>query len=86
MQLIIFLLAELRVHFEPTIWREYSAPAKEHPMSQVIFDVKAAFEKIGSKTKVMPASIVTPREVNRFNFISKILKKKKIEDVRRKIT
>ncbi|KIK61309.1 hypothetical protein GYMLUDRAFT_42892 [Collybiopsis luxurians FD-317 M1] len=54
---------ELRVHFEPTIWREYAVPGKEHPMSQVIFDVKAIFEKIGSKTKVMPASIVTPREV-----------------------
>ncbi|KAJ3912965.1 hypothetical protein F5877DRAFT_53203 [Lentinula edodes] len=54
---------ELRVHFEPTIWREYAAPGKEHPMSQVIFDVKAIYGKVGSKTKVMPASIVTPREV-----------------------
>ncbi|KAJ3991515.1 hypothetical protein F5050DRAFT_1867629 [Lentinula boryana] len=54
---------ELRVHFEPTIWREYAIPGKEHPMSQVIFDVKAAYGKIGSNTKVMPASIVTPREV-----------------------
>ncbi|KAJ3935652.1 MAG: hypothetical protein NXY57DRAFT_1035937 [Lentinula lateritia] len=54
---------ELRVHFEPTIWREYAAPGKEHPMSQVIFDVKAIYGKFGSKTKVMPASIVTPREV-----------------------
>ncbi|KAF9076602.1 hypothetical protein BDP27DRAFT_1389435 [Rhodocollybia butyracea] len=54
---------ELRVHFEPTIWREYAVPGKEHPMSQVIFDVKRIYERIGSNTKVMPASIVTPREV-----------------------
>ncbi|KAJ4472087.1 hypothetical protein J3R30DRAFT_3660003 [Lentinula aciculospora] len=54
---------ELRVHFEPTIWREYATPGKDHPMSQVIFDVKAVYGRIGSKTKVMPASIVTPREV-----------------------
>ncbi|KAJ3820871.1 hypothetical protein EV361DRAFT_263460 [Lentinula raphanica] len=54
---------ELRVHFEPTIWREFAVPGKEHPMSQVIFDVKAIFGKLGSSTKVMPASIVTPREV-----------------------
>ncbi|KAJ3832304.1 hypothetical protein F5878DRAFT_16128 [Lentinula raphanica] len=54
---------ELRVHFEPTIWREFAVPGKEHPMSQVIFDVKAVFGKLGSSTKVMPASIVTPREV-----------------------
>lgn len=33
-------------------------------MSQVIFDVKAVYGQIGSKTKVMPASIVTPREAS----------------------
>ncbi|KAF5392774.1 hypothetical protein D9757_001011 [Collybiopsis confluens] len=54
---------ELRVHFEPTIWREFAVPGKEHPMAQVIFDIKAVFGKIGSKTKVMPASVVTAREV-----------------------
>jgi len=57
-------MAELRVHFEPTLWREYANPGKEHPMSQVIFDVKDVYKKIGSKTLVMPASLVTCKEVS----------------------
>ncbi|KAF5364750.1 hypothetical protein D9758_009309 [Tetrapyrgos nigripes] len=54
---------ELRVHFQPTIWREYANPGKEHPMSQVVFDVKNVYKKIGSKTLVMPASLVTCKEI-----------------------
>ncbi|THU97473.1 aldolase [Dendrothele bispora CBS 962.96] len=54
---------ELRVHFQPTLWREYANPGKEHPMSQVVFDVKDVYKKIGSKTMVMPASLVTCKEI-----------------------
>ncbi|KAI0793499.1 aldolase [Abortiporus biennis] len=53
---------ELRVHFEPSIWKEYQETAKEHPMAPVIADIVAAFRGIGSKTLVMPASIVTAKE------------------------
>lgn len=53
---------ELRVHFEPTVWREFADPATEHPMSSVILTVLDAFKKINSKTLVMPASIVTAKE------------------------
>ncbi|KAJ3563222.1 hypothetical protein NP233_g9084 [Leucocoprinus birnbaumii] len=54
---------ELRVHFEPSLWKEYADPAADHPMSQVILSVVAAFREIKSSTKVLPASIVTPAEV-----------------------
>ncbi|KAL1744266.1 hypothetical protein HDZ31DRAFT_39043 [Schizophyllum fasciatum] len=53
---------ELRVHFEPSLWREFADPATEHPMSGVILTVLDAYKKIGSKTLVMPASIVTAKE------------------------
>ncbi|KAI4525044.1 aldolase [Schizophyllum commune Loenen D] len=53
---------ELRVHFEPSTWREFADPATEHPMSGVILTVLDAYKKIGSKTLVIPASIVTAKE------------------------
>ncbi|KAI0078880.1 aldolase [Panus rudis PR-1116 ss-1] len=54
---------ELRVHFEPGVWKEYSDTAKEHPMAPVIGSIVKAFRRTGSKTLVMPASIVTAAEV-----------------------
>ncbi|GLB39320.1 putative transaldolase/Fructose-6-phosphate aldolase [Lyophyllum shimeji] len=52
---------ELRVHFEPSLWKEYEQPATQHPMSPVISAMIEALK--GSKTLVMPASIVTVPEV-----------------------
>ncbi|KDQ60312.1 hypothetical protein JAAARDRAFT_174366 [Jaapia argillacea MUCL 33604] len=54
---------ELRAHFEPSLWKEYKDPAKEHPMSPVISAIVQTFKTIGSTTLVMPASIVTAAEV-----------------------
>lgn len=47
--------SELRVHFEPFLWREYSDTASEHPMALVIRDIVHTYKRIGSKTLVMPA-------------------------------
>ncbi|EIM82164.1 aldolase [Stereum hirsutum FP-91666 SS1] len=55
---------ELRVHFEPSLWREYKDTASEHPMAIVIYDIVETYKRIGSKTLVMPASIVTAAEVS----------------------
>ncbi|ETW75968.1 hypothetical protein HETIRDRAFT_481526 [Heterobasidion irregulare TC 32-1] len=54
---------ELRVHFEPGIWKEYKDTAAEHPMALVIADIVKTYKQIGSKTLIMPASIVTAAEV-----------------------
>ncbi|KAG7092083.1 hypothetical protein E1B28_008461 [Marasmius oreades] len=54
---------ELRVHFEPSLWRDYTHPAEDHPSSQTIVSIKQAFQTLESKTQVMPASIVTVNEV-----------------------
>ncbi|TFK47557.1 aldolase [Heliocybe sulcata] len=54
---------ELRVHFEPTLWKKYAEPAYEHPMSSVIGSIVKTFKAMDSKTLVMPASIVTAEEV-----------------------
>lgn len=54
---------ELRVHFEPTVWKKYKNTAVEHPTAQVIKDIISTFKLINSKTLVMPASIVTVDEV-----------------------
>ncbi|CCM07099.1 uncharacterized protein FIBRA_09426 [Fibroporia radiculosa] len=54
---------ELRVHFEPKIWKEYNDTAREHPMAPVIASIVQEFRAIDSKTLVMPASIVTSTEV-----------------------
>ncbi|RDX55857.1 aldolase [Lentinus brumalis] len=54
---------ELRVHFEPELWKEYADTAREHPASQVIKDIVQLYQEIGSSTLVMPASIVTAKEV-----------------------
>lgn len=54
---------ELRVHFEPSLWKEYANAAVEHPMAPVIGSIVQTFKAIGSKTLVMPASIVTAEEV-----------------------
>ncbi|OBZ79776.1 Transaldolase [Grifola frondosa] len=54
---------ELRVHFEPGVWKGYRNAAKEHPMASVISDIVKVYKKIGSKTLVMPASIVSAAEV-----------------------
>lgn len=51
-------MAELRVHSEPSLWKEYKDTAKEHPMGPVIASVVEAFRNIGSKTLVMPARCV----------------------------
>ncbi|KIM72469.1 hypothetical protein PILCRDRAFT_829717 [Piloderma croceum F 1598] len=54
---------ELRVHFDPTLWKEYTDTAREHPMSTVISEIIQVFKKLRSSTLVMPASIVTSAEV-----------------------
>ncbi|TFY60376.1 hypothetical protein EVG20_g7439 [Dentipellis fragilis] len=54
---------ELRVHFEPSVWKEYKDTANEHPMAQVIRDIVRVYKANGTKTLVMPASIVTVAEV-----------------------
>ncbi|EKM75665.1 hypothetical protein AGABI1DRAFT_132057 [Agaricus bisporus var. burnettii JB137-S8] len=54
---------ELRVHFDKEVWKEYSNPAQEHPMSTVILSVIATFREIKSQTQVIPASIVTIDEI-----------------------
>ncbi|KAJ7107060.1 hypothetical protein C8R44DRAFT_805170 [Mycena epipterygia] len=54
---------ELRVHFQVGLWKEYADTKTEHPMSAVILSIVHAFRELGSKTLVMPASIVTPEEV-----------------------
>lgn len=54
---------ELRVHFEPNLWKKYDDTAREHPMASVIHDIVATYKSIGAKTLVMPASIVTGEEV-----------------------
>ncbi|PCH36836.1 aldolase [Wolfiporia cocos MD-104 SS10] len=53
---------ELRVHFEPGVWKEYKDTAREHPMALVIANIVGIFKNIGSKTLVMPASIVNAQE------------------------
>ncbi|KAJ7641934.1 hypothetical protein FB45DRAFT_901388 [Roridomyces roridus] len=50
---------ELRVHFEPGLWKEYADPKTEHPMSAVILSIVHTFREIGSKTLVMPARFVS---------------------------
>jgi hypothetical protein len=64
LELITYETAELRVHFDPTLWKEYPDTAKEHPMSSVISEIIQVFKKLGSSTLVMPASIVTSAEVS----------------------
>ncbi|KAI0639407.1 aldolase [Trametes polyzona] len=54
---------ELRVHFEPGVWKEYADTAREHPMGPVIGAIVQLYKEIGSPTLVMPASIVTAKEV-----------------------
>ncbi|KZP13424.1 aldolase [Athelia psychrophila] len=53
---------ELRVHFAP-IWKEHQDTAKDHPMGPVIQDIVRVYRHLGSKTLIMPASIVTTAEV-----------------------
>lgn len=50
--------AELRVHFEPSIWKEYEDTVKGHPMCPIILSITKEFKRIGSKTLVMPARLV----------------------------
>ncbi|KAI0365251.1 aldolase [Pilatotrama ljubarskyi] len=54
---------ELRVHFEPGVWKEYEDTAREHPMAPVIGAIVKLYGEIGARTLVMPASIVTAKEV-----------------------
>ncbi|KAJ7503251.1 hypothetical protein B0H11DRAFT_1984704 [Mycena galericulata] len=54
---------ELRVHFQAGLWKKYADPKTEHPMSSVILSIVHTFRDLGSKTLVMPASIVTPEDV-----------------------
>ncbi|VDC07498.1 unnamed protein product [Peniophora sp. CBMAI 1063] len=54
---------ELRVHFEPDLWKKYDDTAREHPMGSVIHEIVATYKSIGAKTLVMPASVVTGEEV-----------------------
>lgn len=46
---------ELRVHFEPPLWKEYKDTATEHPASPIIQSIVSALK--GSETLVMPARL-----------------------------
>lgn len=48
-------LSELRVHFEPGLWKEYTDTAAEHPVIPIIRSIVETYHKIGAKTLVMPA-------------------------------
>ncbi|KAK0210522.1 hypothetical protein DFS33DRAFT_1378515 [Desarmillaria ectypa] len=56
---------ELRVHFEEGLWKAYKVGVKgeEHPMIDVVRVIMMVYKTKRTKTKVMPASIVTAQEV-----------------------
>ncbi|KAK0459494.1 uncharacterized protein EV420DRAFT_269371 [Desarmillaria tabescens] len=56
---------ELRVHFQEGLWKAYKVGVKgeEHPMIDVVRAIVMVYKTKGTKTKVMPASIVTAQEV-----------------------
>lgn len=49
---------ELRVHFEPGVWKAYEDTAREHPMGPVVGAIVQLYREIGSRTLVMPARYV----------------------------
>ncbi|KAH7882446.1 hypothetical protein F5I97DRAFT_1910352 [Phlebopus sp. FC_14] len=53
---------ELRVHFQPP-GTTYNDPLRKHPVIPVISSIVQAFKELGSKTLVMPASIVSLDEI-----------------------
>ncbi|TFL06286.1 aldolase [Pterulicium gracile] len=53
---------ELRVHWEPALWKKLDN-FLDHPSAEVIRSIIQAFKSTGSKTKVMPASLVLSDEV-----------------------
>ncbi|KZT02720.1 aldolase [Laetiporus sulphureus 93-53] len=55
-------LNQLRVHIQPELWKEYKDTANEHPGARIIASIVNVYKSIGSKTLVMPASIVTSTE------------------------
>ncbi|KAF9459127.1 aldolase [Collybia nuda] len=58
---VIAFFNELRVHSEPSLWKEYKDTATEHPASPTIQAIIQALK--GSETLVMAASIVSVAEV-----------------------
>lgn len=46
---------ELRVHFEPVLWKKYDNTVNEHAMCSVIGAAVQMFKNIKSKTLIMPA-------------------------------
>ncbi|KAK2460287.1 hypothetical protein APHAL10511_007676 [Amanita phalloides] len=56
-------LWELRVHFDKSFYKEYASPVTEHHSIQEIQAILEAYAKVGSKTIVIPASVVKPVEV-----------------------
>ncbi|KIY45088.1 aldolase [Fistulina hepatica ATCC 64428] len=54
---------ELPAHFQEGVWKEYADTALEHPMCPIIHSIINLYKQINSKTLVMPASIVTAKEV-----------------------
>ncbi|KAF4581347.1 hypothetical protein EYR40_002935 [Pleurotus pulmonarius] len=57
---------ELRVHFEPATRKVYETP-DDDPMCAIIHSIVQHFKAIGTKTLVMPASIVTVLALVRLN-------------------
>ncbi|RPD70191.1 aldolase [Lentinus tigrinus ALCF2SS1-7] len=55
-------LNQLRVHFEPALWTEYADVAKEHPRMPIIRQIVKVYRDIGTKTEILPASIVNGKE------------------------
>ena len=64
----IVCVAELRVHFDPTLWKEYENMSEDHSMSSVIHEIVQVFKGSRSETLVMPASIITSPEASRLQF------------------
>ncbi|TFK89194.1 aldolase [Polyporus arcularius HHB13444] len=60
--------AELRVHFEPELWTDYADVANEHPRMPIIRQIVRTYRDIGTKTEILPASIVTGKEVRNAPF------------------
>lgn len=54
--------SELRVHFEPALWTDYADTAKEHPRMDTVRKIVKLYKDIGSKTEILPASIVNSKE------------------------
>ncbi|KZT65127.1 aldolase [Daedalea quercina L-15889] len=54
---------ELRVHFEPGVWKEYADTAKEHPMAPIISAIVQTYKRIGSETLAAALASLRPHHL-----------------------